>query len=194
MIGGLFRRNPKIIGLTGGIASGKSLVAEFLTENGIPGIDADEVAKKLRQTQARPMLIDRFGTAETDELREIVFNDPRALKDLEAILHPLIKKESEKRLRSLGKPIVFYEAALLVETGRYRDFDALVVVDAPYEIRLGRLMKRNGYSEELAKKILETQLSDDVRNAAADYVIENQGTIEELRQRVKELSETLKSR
>lgn len=170
-------------GLTGGIASGKSTVARLFEINGIAVLDADQVARDLRQPggAAHDRILKRFGTVDRIRLRELVFTDSKAKKDLEKILHPLIIKESKKRAAEVAKrspfknPVILYEGALLVETGRYRDMAGLIVVDAPREARLARLIQRDGHSPEMARRILDSQTGDEARIKAASYIIHNQG-------------------
>jgi dephospho-CoA kinase len=183
----------RIVGLTGGIASGKSLVAKFLAAQGLAVVDADQVSRALSAEggAAHPAIVKRFGTADRARLREIVFADAAARKDLEAILHPLIRSASMERLRAeVAKPgrdpflPVIYEATLLVETGRYSELDGLITVQAPLEERIRRLVARDGMDEGLARKIIAAQLSDEDRKNAADFVLENGGTPEALRAQV----------
>ena len=129
----------------------------------------------------------RFGTADRAELRKLVFNQPQAKSDLEQILHPLIREESLRRIKSYGPRLVIYEAALLVETGRYRDFKGLIVIDSPREERKRRVMSRDGGSEALSEKILNSQTSDQSRIEAATHVIDNSGSVAALRQKILEL-------
>jgi dephospho-CoA kinase len=170
-------------GLTGGIASGKSLAARYFAEAGIPVLDADALSRELSAPggAAHGKILARFGTADRAKLRTLVFQDTSARRDLEAILHPLIQKESLLRLKALAAPIVLYEAALLVETGRYRDLAGLLVIDAPRDLRRARLLQRDGCTPELADQILAAQMSDEERSQAATAVISNCGTPEELR-------------
>lgn len=190
----------KIWGLTGGIASGKSSVARIFSELGVPVLDADQVARDLRAPggAAYDAILARFGTADAQRLREIVFANPVARSDLEAILHPLIRAESTRRIEAMiarhaksaadsdAAPIVpvIYEATLLVETGRYRDFAGLIVVSADESIRLARLMARDKSDEDLARQIVASQISDEKRRAVATFVIENHGSLEDLRAQV----------
>lgn len=179
----------KIVGLTGGIASGKSTVARVMAGMGLPVVDADQIARDLNSEggKAYPAIVQRFGTGDRREIRKLIFSDPAARRDLEAILHPLIQAESLIRIhiaaaRSQFDPAwVAYEAALLVETGRYRDFDALIVVDAPRELRRVRLIARDGLEVELADAILNAQAGDAERLAAATFVISNSGDLDALR-------------
>ena len=175
----------EIWGLTGGIASGKSTVGRYLSEAGLPVIDADQIARELALPggRAHGAIIQRFATDDRKKLREIVFADPAARKDLEAILHPLIAAESLERMQASGAPLIIYEAALLVETGRYKSFAGLIVVDAPREERLKRLMLRDGTSPELAERILDSQIPDQDRRDAATILLLNHGNLSELRAR-----------
>jgi dephospho-CoA kinase len=195
----------RVWGLTGGIASGKSTVARLFAEAGVPVIDADQIARELRAPggAAHDAIIQRFGTADPARLREIAFADPLARTDLEAILHPLIRKESALRIEALAEAAaqrvgqgpgkvaaivpVIYEAALLVETGRYKDFAGLIVVSADESVRMERLMARDRSPEVLARKILASQIQDIERKAHATFVIENHGSLEDLRARVFEI-------
>lgn len=196
-------------GITGGIASGKSTAAGYFAQEGIPVVDADRVARELSLPggEAYPAIVARFGTADRSRLREIVFADAAARRDLEAILHPMIARESLRRMTELAraaaggpgigaaaegaKPaalqVVLYEAALLVETGRYRQLAGLIVVDSPIALRRERLITRDGLAPELADRILAAQIPDEARKAAATHVLPNLGTLEELRDGVRAL-------
>jgi dephospho-CoA kinase len=176
------------------VASGKSTVARLFAEAGIAVIDADAIARELRAPGGRAYdaIMARFGTADPSRLREIVFSDAVARSDLEAIMHPLIREESTRRiyeatLGHTGAVPVIYEAALLVETGRYRDFAGLIVVSADEETRMKRLMARDQSSEALARKIIAAQIADIDRQAVATFVIENHGSVDELRVQVQAL-------
>ncbi|MFL5815752.1 MAG: dephospho-CoA kinase [Bdellovibrionia bacterium] len=203
------KAQAKIWGLTGGIASGKSTVARIFAELGVPVLDADQVARELRAPggAAYDAIVARFGTADAQRLREIVFANPVARSELEAILHPLIRAESARRMEAqvdstiAGRtqsqtnatagtaPVipVIYEATLLVETGRYRDFAGLIVVSADESVRLARLMARDNSAEDLARRIVASQMDDEKRRAVASFVIQNHGSLEDLRAQVKAL-------
>jgi dephospho-CoA kinase len=182
-------RKCKVVGLTGGIASGKSTAGTYFAEKGVPVIDADQISRALTDEggAARPAIEKRFGTADRAKLRDIVFQDENARKDLEAILHPLIVEESQKQIdrhRDAGAMLIIYEATLLVETGRYKTLDGLIVVTSAPEEQQRRLILHRTMSAELADKILKAQISNEARQKAATYVIENNGTLEELQQKV----------
>ncbi|MGK5089278.1 nucleoside triphosphate pyrophosphohydrolase, partial [Bdellovibrionota bacterium FG-2] len=188
-------KTPTIFGLTGGIASGKSTAARLFEKQGIPVIDADSIARELAALggAAHDAIVARFGTADRGELRKIVFADSKARSDLEAILHPLIAQESEKRFKNVisksatRPPFLLYEASLLVETGRYRELTGLILVEAPREVRRSRVMDRDQISRELAEQIIEAQASDEVRRKAATFVLDNAGSTEELEKRIQEM-------
>jgi dephospho-CoA kinase len=168
------------IGLTGGIASGKSTVAGLFRSHGIPVLDADQLVRDLSTPGglAHDSILKHFGTADRAELRARIFGDPRERRALEAILHPLVRSESERLMsvyQSQGVPGVIYEAALLVEAGRAADFDEVIVVVAPEDVRVSRLMNRDGSTREQAMSILGAQLSDEERVRQATRVINNAG-------------------
>lgn len=182
-----------IFGLTGSIASGKSTVAQYFHDLGVPVVDADEIARDLRKPggEAETPILERFGTLEPLKLREIIASDPRAKVDLERILHPLISQESAKRLAAIAAGMdhgyALYEAALLVEAGRASDFEGIILVSAPTEIQVQRLIQRDGMTENTARQFLGVNASDDLKRKAATYVVENSGTLEELREKVRAL-------
>jgi dephospho-CoA kinase len=182
------------IGLTGGIASGKSTVAARFSELGIPVIDADE-SSRFVVAPAQPGLgavIARFGegvlTADGEldrrALRQIIFADPQKRRDLEQILHPLIRSDIERRAMQAVGPYVILEIPLLVEGGNRNRVDRILVVDADEAAQLQRLMKRDGESLEGARAILAAQANRAIRLEAADDVLVNSGTVPELRQAV----------
>lgn len=188
-------KNPfHIWGLTGGIASGKSLAARFFREEGLVVVDADQIAKKIsgRGGTAHAPILQRFGTTDRARLREMVFSDPIARKDLEAILHPLIQSESLKQMQAAQSKVILYEAALLVETGGHLGLEGLIVVDAPKEIRLRRLLERDSISEELAEKIFSAQATDETRRKAATFILDNSGAPEKLKEQVIEIARKLR--
>jgi dephospho-CoA kinase len=179
-----------VIGLTGGIASGKSTVSRVFREKaGIPVIDADQIARDLSKPggRAAPQIEARFGTLDRSELRRKIFSNPVARHELEAILHPLIAEESRRRIDQFaeaGARYAIYEAALLVETGRYRELDGLIVVEAPLEDRITRLMARDSVSRELALSMIQAQATDAEREKAATLLIQNDGDLAALEARI----------
>lgn len=186
------------IGLTGGIASGKSTVAGRFRELGIPVIDADQSSRSV-VAPGQPGLeavVARFGegllTADGEldrrALRQLIFADPRKRRDLEAILHPLIRADMERRVLQTVGPYVILEIPLLVEAGGARDrVDRVLVVDANESAQLQRLMARDAESLEGAGAILAAQANRAARLKAADDVLMNSGTVTELRQAVDRL-------
>jgi len=181
------------VGLTGGIASGKSTVGGFLTQLGAGVIDADAVAHDVVSPQgpAYGDVVARFGRRVLDAdgridrgvLGGIVFSDPGALEDLNAIVHPRVRAEANQRmaeLESVGFGIAVLDAALLVETGMYRDLDRLVVVRCAAESQLRRLVLR-GLTRRDATLRLAAQAPIERKIAVADYLIDTSGAIDDSR-------------
>ncbi len=178
-------------GLTGGAASGKSTVAGIFAANGIPVIDADQITRELSEPggRARPEIEKRFGTLDRAGLRALVFTDPAARRDLVAILHPLIGEESRRRmdaLAALGHRHVIYEAALIIEAGRAREFEGLLVVVASPELQVERLQTRPGITAEIARGILAAQIADAEREKLATHVFLNRTDHKELEKQVQD--------
>jgi len=187
------------IGLTGGIASGKSTVALRFKELGVPVIDADEAARAVVEPgkPALEQITQRFGAAvltqdgELDRpaMRTLIFGDSAARRDLEAILHPLIRADMERRAARLGGPYVVMAIPLLVEVGSRQRVDRVLVVDVDEEVQLRRVVARDGCTAEQARAIVASQASRSARLAAADDVLPNTGTVTDLRQAVDRLHE-----
>jgi dephospho-CoA kinase len=188
------------IGLTGGIASGKSTVTQRFAELGVPVIDADVASRQVVEpgTTGLAQVIDRFGRQILDaaghldrrELRTLIFNDPASRKALDAILHPLIRAEMEREAAMAKGPYVVMAIPLLVEGGNpHQRVDRVLVVDADETLQLHRVQARDGTSIEHARAILASQASRATRLQAADDVISNTGTVAELRQAVDRLHE-----
>ena len=187
-----------IIGLTGGIASGKTTATDAFRALGVPVIDADEISHVLTAAQGKalPEIALEFGAdvigtngLKRELMREIVFSDPKKKEKLEAILHPMIKKEIFEELKKVsGADYVILSIPLLVESGRWKDAVArVVVVDVPEDEQISRLRFNRHMSEEEARAIIESQASRKERLAAADDVISNVGTIDDLTEAVAEL-------
>lgn len=189
---------PRVIGLTGNIAAGKSTVGAFLEELGVPVIDADKVSREVtaKGAPAFEAVVEEFGktfldaTGEIDrkKLRELVFTDPERRERLEDILHPAIQKRTVELIREAAKagaPVIVYEAPLLIETERHKEMDGLLLVTADVERRADRLSERNpDVSPELALQMMASQMPQDEKRKLADWTIENDGTLEELRRKV----------
>lgn len=187
------------IGLTGGIASGKSAVAQRFSELGVPVIDADEASRAVVApgTPGLAKVIERYGSgvvAANGELnrralRDLIFSDPSSRQDLERILHPLIRAHMEQRAEAALGPYVVMAIPLLVEGDSRNRVDRILVVDVDEAVQLQRLMARDGGSLEQARAILAAQATRSARLAAADDVLLNTATVMELRQGVDRLHE-----
>ena len=189
------------VGLTGGIACGRTTVCSILARLGACVIDMDEVAHRLveRGGAAVQRVVDAFGRQFLDErgaikrkaLGALVFSDQQARERLEKILHPLIPEESEKIIRDFaaarGRGIAVTDAALLVETGGYRRYHRLVVVVCDPELQVRRLMSRDGLSEEEARARIAAQAPLAQKRLLADYVIDTSGTLAETEARTHEV-------
>lgn len=184
-----------VVGLTGGIGSGKSAAAEEFARLGATVVDTDAIAHELTAPGggALPELERIFGrealgasgAMDRAKMRSRVFADPAARQALEALLHPLIGEESEKRIAAAKGPYVIHVVPLLVESPDYRSrVDRVLVIDAPEALQVERVRLRSGLSEAEVRAILAAQASREARLAAADDVIENRGTIQALRKQV----------
>ncbi len=179
-----------VIGLTGGIACGKSAVSELLRARGFPVIDADQVARAVVAPGSEGLaavveafgddLLDSDGGLDRAALAAVVFADPDARRRLEAITHPRIGLVSGQMIQAAlatGADRVFYEAALIVETGRYRDFGALWVVTASHDQQIERVVRRDGLSRQAAQARIDAQMPVADKAALADVVIDNSGDL-----------------
>jgi len=172
------------IGLTGGIGSGKSLVADFFRFLGIPVYTADVEAKRLMVTSEliRESLIEAFGESvylETGELNrpelaKIIFKDTEALKKVNSIVHPQVRQDYQKWLQKHTQAsYVIQESAILFDTGLYKNFDKIITVIADAEIRIQRVMKRDGCSKESVLERMSKQISEQEKIERSDFVIYN---------------------
>lgn len=187
------------IGLTGGIASGKTTVAQRFTELGVPVIDADAAARAVvaPNTPGLTRVIERFGPgvlAENGELdrralRGLIFSDSGSRRDLEGILHPLIRAYMETSADRAVGPYVVMAIPLLIESGPSGRVDRVLVVDVDEAVQLRRLVERDGCTSQQARAILASQATRSDRLAAADDVLLNAGTVRDLRQAVDRLHE-----
>jgi dephospho-CoA kinase len=186
----------RLIGLTGGIGSGKSTVGALIRARGIPVLDADQFAREVvapgtpalaEIAAAWPDVLRADGTLDRKALGAKVFADPAARDRLQAITHPRIHARLQEEARALaaaGHRLAFYEASLLVETGRHREFDGLVVVSASEEQQLARTMARDGLSRAGAEARLRAQMPLEAKRREATHVIDNGGSLEDTRAQV----------
>ncbi|MFZ9099926.1 MAG: dephospho-CoA kinase [Candidatus Planktophila sp.] len=187
-----------VVGLTGGIGAGKSTVAQYFAELGALVIDADQLARMAieRGTDGFADVMLRFGDdviangdIDRKKLAEIVFSDPKARKDLEAIIHPRVQALFAEAVADLNSDdILIYEIPLLVETGAAAKFDYIITVESDLEIRKARLLKKGLYISQIEKRIA-SQASPEAREAIADAVIRNDGDEDALLRQVENLWE-----
>lgn len=175
------------LGLTGGIGSGKSTVANLLAARGAAVVDADAIARAVTAPHGSAMpaiaktfgndFVDADGALNRDRMRALAFSDPDAKKRLEAIVHPLVSQETQRQTEAAiqsGHRCVVFDVPLLVESGRWRQqVDRVLVVDCTRETQIARVMARNGMAREMVERIIDAQLPSGVRLAAADWVIRN---------------------
>lgn len=175
----------KIVGLTGGIGSGKSTIASYFESKGIPVYIADTEAKKIMDSQSViGKIIDVFGTEVIEnnkisraKLASVVFNNPKELKKLNAIIHPEVKlhfKDWVKKHQAAS--FVLKETAILFESGSYKDCDKIILVTAPEELRIERVISRDGVSREEVEARMNNQWTDDQKMPLSDFVITNIAT------------------
>lgn len=190
------------VGLTGGVASGKSTVAGMLMDLGVVLVDADVLAREVVTpgTDGLTAVVDAFGTDVLTEAGELdrpavgrlVFGDPERRRALEAIIHPRVRaRAAELEAAAPAGALVVHDIPLLVETGQAGDFDAVVVVDAPPDLQRRRMMERRGMSAEDAEARIAAQADRGTRLAAATHVVENTGDLDTLRARVEEVHASL---
>jgi len=186
---------PLVIGLTGGIGSGKSAAAEEFARLGATVVDTDAIAHELTCAggAATPEVRRLFGDAYIDasgamdrrKMRELVFSDPGAKQRLEALLHPLIREESQRRIAAAAGPYVVHVVPLLVESPDYRRrVDRVLVIDCPEDVQLARVRSRSGLAEEEVRRVIAAQATRAMRRAAADDLIDNGGSLDALRTQV----------
>jgi dephospho-CoA kinase len=190
-----------LVGLTGGIASGKSLAAKFFAEQGAHIIDADRLSRELVQP-GQPALkeivsvfgvfiLDETGNLDREKLAEIIFQNPQKKSTLEAILHPkIIAKEREKYSNiSAEDPsaIVIIDAALLIESGNYKNVDKVVVVNCSEEHQVQRILSRNSLNSDQAAARIKNQMSLKEKIKYADFILDNNSQPQDLRRNVQEV-------
>lgn len=171
----------KIIGLTGGIGSGKSTLLAWLRSNGIPCFESDIVGKQLLNSQLKQDVIDCFGpelypndVLDTKRMAQLVFQDKEALEKLNNIVHPAVGKAFKDFIeKNKNAQIVVKEAAILFETGAYKSCDFVILVCAPLEKRISRVIQRDGVKRAEVLARMSKQWDDNKKSALADFVIEN---------------------
>ena len=188
-------KRPFLVGLTGGIGSGKSFAAELFRRHGAAIVDTDVIARALTGPGGAAMpairtafggaLIDARGALDRAAMRQLAFADAAARKRLEAILHPLIRAESAARVAAAQAPYVMLVVPLLVESGAYREqVDRVLVVDCSEQTQVDRVVARNGLTPAAVRDIMAAQVSRAQRLAAADDLIDNEGDIDSLSRQV----------
>ena len=187
-----------VVGLTGGIGSGKSAAAAEFGRLGATVVDTDAIAHELTQAggaavaQVRRLFGDDFvdatGAMDRAKMRALAFRDPAAKKQLEQLLHPMIRAESERRIAAASGPYVVHVVPLLVESPGYRQrVTRVLVVDCPQDVQVERVRQRSRLPEEEIRRIVASQAKREERLAAADDVIDNSGSLDALHKQVREL-------
>jgi dephospho-CoA kinase len=190
------------VGLTGGVASGKSTVSAMLAELGATVIDADQLAREVvaRGTRGLARVVEAFGrdvlTPEGDldraKVGEIVFTDEAKRAVLEGIVHPLVfERYAELEAGAPREGVVVHDIPLLAESGRADTFDAVIVVEAPAEVQVERMLRDRGWTRADAEARIAAQATPEQRRAIATHLIVNTGTRDELRKRVEEVYEDI---
>jgi len=196
----------KLVGLTGGIASGKSTVAEILKRQGAAIINADVLAREVVEPdrQAWTEIVNTFGTAvlqpdralDRQRLRAIIFDDPDARKKLESIIHPQVRALAEQRIRehaAAGYAVIVYEVPLLFEGNLQEWLRPVILVACDVDTQRNRLQSRDNLSAAQAQKHIDAQMSLEAKRRLADYVIENNGSLEDLKRQVQAVLEKIKT-
>ena len=189
-----------IIGLTGGIASGKSTVSKYLAEKGFKVYDADKIAKNISEEKYVQeeiiatfgnKILDKNGNVDRKKLKEIVFENKDKLKKLNGIIHPKVIDFYKKLKEKNTDEMIIFDVPLLFESGLDKICDKILVVISDYEIQLNRIIERDKIDRELAEKIVKAQLSNEERIKKADVVIENNSSLEDLFKKVERFCETI---
>ncbi|MDD3353711.1 dephospho-CoA kinase [Zoogloea sp.] len=192
------QKAPFVVGLTGGIGSGKTAVAELFACRGVVIVDTDQIAHGLTEPHGRAMaaireafgdgIVSPDGALNRPAMRTLAFADPAARKRLEAILHPMIRDESDHLCRAAVAPYVILAVPLLIESGTYRErVQRLCVVDCPEEVQVQRVMQRSGLDAAQVRAIMAAQATRAARLAAADDVVDNGAAREALAPQVEAL-------
>ena len=173
----------KIIGVTGGIGSGKTTIVNYIHTKGYPVYIADEAGKKVMQ---QPKVIQQVnalfegkvllddGSLDRSKIASLVFNDEQLLSALNQIVHPAVASDFEEfKKQNSQQPLVFKEAAILFESGSYKDCDATILITAPLNVRIDRVVKRDGISKEAVLQRMKNQLTDEEKQKLATFTVEN---------------------
>jgi dephospho-CoA kinase len=196
----------KLVGLTGGIASGKSTVAKILQSLGAAVVNADDLAREVVEPghEAWKEIVASFGadilqsdqTLDRQKLRTLIFNQPEARKRLESIIHPRVRALAEERIRqyaAAGYPVVIYEVPLLFEGNLQEWLRPVILVACDVETQTARLQKRDHLTAADAEKHIAAQMSLKDKRRLADYVIENNGSLEDLERQTRQILEEIKA-
>jgi dephospho-CoA kinase len=185
----------KIVGLTGGIGTGKTTVAKLFNKFGVPVFYADseakdlyndpEVVSEVAKLLNAPEIINPDGTLKKESLARIIFNDAEKRNALNQFIHPLVKNKFDEWLNQNPASYCIREAAILIESGAYKDCNEIIVVTSPMETRIHRVMKRDQLNRTDVEKRILAQLSDEERIKYASFIIHNNGTEEDLSEQVK---------
>ncbi|HSK29713.1 MAG TPA: dephospho-CoA kinase [Candidatus Limnocylindria bacterium] len=196
----------RLVGLTGGIASGKSTVAKILESLGTAIVNADTLAREVVEPgrEAWKDIVATFGTEilqpdqsiDRQKLRAIIFNNPDARRELESIIHPRVRALAEQRIRestAAGYSVIVYEVPLLFEGNLHEWLRPVILVACDIETQLERLQRRDGLDRAQAQKHIDAQMSLEEKRRLADYVIENNGNLDELKIQVEAVLEKVKT-
>lgn len=196
----------KLVGLTGGIASGKSTAAKILESLGAAVVNADTLAREVVEPgrEAWQEIIAAFGSEilqsdralDRQKLRTLIFNNPDARRKLESIIHPRVRALAERRIAehgAAGYAVVVYEVPLLFEGRLHEWLRPVILIACDIEIQIERLQQRDGLDRVQAQKHIEAQMNLEEKRRLADYVIENNGNLEDLKRQVEAVLETIKT-
>lgn len=196
----------KLVGLTGGIASGKSTAAKILESLGAAVVNADTLAREAVEPgrEAWQEIIAAFGseilqsdrTLDRQKLRTLIFNNPDARRKLESIIHPRVRALAERRIAehgAAGYAVVVYEVPLLFEGRLHEWLRPVILIACDIEIQIERLQQRDGLDRVQAQKHIEAQMNLEEKRRLADYVIENNGNLEDLKRQVEAVLDTIKT-
>lgn len=186
-----------VVGLTGGIGSGKSLVSQYFSELGVPIIDADVIVHQLMQPGRVEFdalvqcfgqeILDASGNIDRRAMRKRVFQDLAQLKKLEAIIHPAVRKEISQQIQKLSADYCIVSIPLLLEKDYKNSVDRVLVIDVAESVQIERVKQRDGSTEDQVRNIMKKQISRNERLAAADDVINNENSAQELQKKVCDL-------